>query len=151
MKKMIVSAFAVLAAGSLLYAGEVAVGNFTLARLDGKQFKLEDNLGKGYVVLNFWARWCASCEEEVPELAAFMKSPGADKVLFVGVNVGDNEAKASKFVAKTKYPYLVVLDKDKAVAKKFGVMGLPATLIISRDRKIVYRGSRPPKNFDFTK
>ncbi len=151
MKKIIVSAFAVLAAGSLLYAGEVAVGNFTLARLDGKQFKLEDNLGKGYVVLNFWARWCASCEEEVPELAAFMKSPGADKVLFVGVNVGDNEAKASKFVAKTKYPYLVVLDKDKAVAKKFGVMGLPATLIISRDRKIVYRGSRPPKNFDFTK
>ncbi len=151
MKKIIISAFAVLAAGCLLYAGEAAVEDFTLARLDGKQFRLEDNLGKGYVVLNFWARWCASCEEEVPELAAFMKSPGADKVLFVGVNVGDREAKAGKFVAKTKYPYLVVLDKDKAVAKKYGVMGLPATLIISKDRKIVYRGSRPPKNFDFTK
>jgi len=151
MKKTIIAAFVAAAAGCLLYAGQEAAEKFTLPRLDGKQFKLEENLGKGYVVLNFWARWCASCEEEVPQLAALMKSPGADKALFVGINVGDNEAKASKFVKKTKYPYLVVLDKDKAVTKKYGVMGLPVTLIISKDGKIVFRGSRPPKTFDFTK
>ncbi len=154
MKKIIAVLFVacVAAAGWALYAGqEPAAENFALPGLDGKQFKLEENLGKGYIVLNFWARWCASCEEEVPQLDALMKEPGADKALFVGVNVGDNQAKASKFVAKFKYPYLVVLDKDKAVAKKYGVLGLPVTLIISKDRKIVFRGSRPPKTFDFSK
>ncbi len=151
MKKIIVAVFAAVAAGCLLYAAQDAVENFSLPQLDGKQFKLEENLGRGYVVLNFWARWCTSCEEEVPELAALKKLPGTDKVLFVGVNVGDNAEKASKFVKKTKYPYLVVLDKDKAVAKKYGVLGLPVTIIISKDKKIVFRGSRPPKTFDFTK
>jgi thiol-disulfide isomerase/thioredoxin len=151
MKKLLAAVLAAVAACGLVYAGQDAVENFTLSRLDGTQFKLEENLGKGYVVLNFWARWCASCEEEVPQLAELMKSPGADKALFVGVNVGDTEAKAAKFVAKTKYPFLVVLDKDKAVTKKYGVLGLPVTIIISKDRKIVFRGSRPPKSFDFSK
>lgn len=155
MKKKIISVFCAAAAlaVSLAYAGEDLgkVVPFDLAGLDGKQVKLEDSLGKGYVVLNFWARWCASCEEEIPQLSALMKQPGADKAVFIGVNAGDNAAKASKFVAKTKYPYLVALDKDKAVAKKYGVLGLPVTIIISKEGKVVFRGSRPPKTFDFTK
>ena len=160
MKKLVITLCAVCAvtAGCLLYAAQTpapvpaaAAENFSLPALDGKEFKLEDSLGKGYVVLNFWARWCASCEEEVPQLAALMKSTGTAKVLFVGVNVGDTETKAAKFVSKFKYPYLVVMDKDKAVAKKYGVLGLPVTLIIDPTRKIVFRGTRPPKTFDFAK
>lgn len=149
MKKLLFSL--ILAAAGPLWAAPERAQNFDLPGLDGKQFKLADSLGKGYVVLNFWARWCASCEEEVPELAALMKSPGADKALFVGVNVGDNNDKAAKFVKKFKYPYLVVLDKKKAVARQYGVLGLPVTLIIAKDGRIVFRGSRPPKVFDFTK
>ena len=80
-----------------------------------------------------------------------MKASGADKALFVGVNVGDTEAKALKFVKKFKYPYFVVLDKDKAVAKMYGVLGLPVTLIIFKEGKVVFSGSRPPKTFDFYK
>lgn len=154
MKKTVISVFMLLAAACALYAAQAPdkVENFALPKLeDGKTFKLEENLGNGYIVINFWARWCTSCEEEVPELALLKKSPGADKALFIGVNVGDSKEKAAKFAAKFKYPYLVVLDKDKAVAKKYGVLGLPVTLIISKDKKIVFRGSRPPKTFDFTK
>jgi peroxiredoxin len=159
MKRPIISLFVAAAACCVLYAGQepakdapqAAAQAFSLPTLEGKTFKLEENLGKGYVVLNFWARWCTSCQEEIPELAALRKLPGADKALFVGVDVGDSAEKAAKFVAKNKYPYQVVLDKDKAVAKKYGVLGLPVTIIISRDRRIVFRGSRPPKAFDFGK
>ena len=151
MKKIFISALVAAAAACALYAGQDTAESFTLPLLDGKPFKLADSLGKEYIVLNFWARWCTSCEEEIPELAALMKSPGAAKALFVGVNVGDNAAKAAKFVSRTKYPYVVVLDKNKAVAKKYGVLGLPVTIIISKDKKIVFRGARPPKTFDFAK
>ena len=126
--------------------------SFELAALDGRQVKLDDLLAKGYVVLNFWARWCSSCKEEIPQLAALMKSPGAAKVSFVGVNVGDSADKAEKFVSKYGYPYpIVVLDKDKAVARKYGVMGLPVTVILAKDGRVVFRGSRPPETFDFGK
>jgi len=151
MKKIILAVFCAAAACCLVYAGQDKAPDFSLPGLDGKEVKLGDSLAKGYVVLNFWARWCASCEEEIPQLAELMKSPGAGKAAFIGVNVGDTQAKAAKFVAKTRYPYTVVLDKDKSVAKKYGVLGLPVTLIISKDGKIVFRGSRPPKTFDFTK
>ena len=151
MKKTIISLLAVAAAAGVLYAAQESAENFSLPALDGKEFRLQDARGKGYIVLNFWARWCASCEEEVPQLADLMKSPGAGKARFVGVNVGDSAEKAAKFVKKTGYPFYVVLDKDKAVAKKYGVLGLPATLIISADGKVVFRGSRPPKTFDFGK
>ena len=153
MKRNVISLFAALILASAASAGTATetAEKFSLPGLDGKQVKLEDSLGKGYVVLNFWARWCASCEEEVPQLAALMRSPGADKAVFIGVNVGDTAAKAAKFVAKTRYPYLVALDKDKAVAKKYGVLGLPVTVIIDRSGRIVFRGSRPPEKFDFTK
>lgn len=150
MKKLIFAAAVLLAAVSVRAAQDTAE-KFTLPGMEGKQVKLDDSLGKGYVVLNFWARWCSSCEEEVPQLAALMKSPGADKAVFIGVNVGDNEAKAAKFVTKFKYPYIVALDKDKSVAKRYGVLGLPVTIIIDRAGKIVFRGSRPPKTFDFSK
>lgn len=132
-------------------AAKDTAADFSLPASGGKEFRLYENLDKGYVVINFWASWCSTCEEEIPELAALMKSPGADKVVFAGVNVGDKPAKAEKFVKKYKYPYLAVFDRSKAVAKSYGVLGLPATLIISKDRKIVFRGSRPPKTFDFTK
>lgn len=149
MRKILLALITVASAGSLLWAAPEQAKPFDLPGLDGKQFRLADHTGKGYVVLNFWARWCASCEEEVPELAALMKSPGAEKALFVGVNVGDTETKAGKFVKKFKYPYLVVMDKNKAVAKLYGVLGLPVTLIIDKEGRIVFRGSRPPKTFDF--
>lgn len=153
MRKLMIAVLGAAALAAAAYAGAASetAEKFSLPGLDGKPVKLEDSLGKGYVVLNFWARWCSSCEEEVPQLAALMKSPGAEKAVFIGVNVGDTQAKAQKFADKFKYPYIVALDKDKAVAKKYGVLGLPVTVIIDKTGKIVFRGSRPPKTFDFTK
>ena len=151
-KKIIYAVISAVMFGTcLVFAAQDTAADFTLPGLDGKPVKLADSLGRGYVVVNFWARWCASCEEEVPELAALKKQPGADTAVFIGVNAGDSQSKAAKFVAKFKYPYLVALDKDKAVTKKYGILGLPVTLIIAKDGKIVFRGSRPPKKFDFTK
>jgi thiol-disulfide isomerase/thioredoxin len=152
MKKMILSLLAAGAACCALYAGQDAAPVFSLPALDGKPFVLADHLGKGYIVLNFWASWCDSCAEEVPQLAALKKSPGADKVLFVGIDEGDNARRAAKFVSKNAYPYpVILLDKDRAVAKKYGVPGLPVTVIISKDGKTAFSGPRPPKTFDFSK
>lgn len=157
-KKTVLSVVVAAAACCALYAGQqpapapVRAQDFALPALEGKQFKLDEHLGKGYIVLNFWASWCVSCREEVPELAALQKSPGAGKALFVGIDVGDSAGRAAKFVSKNKYPYpVVLLDKDRAVAKKYGVPGLPVTVIISKDGRIVFEGSRPPKIFNFAK
>src|SRR5262245_8731703 len=38
---------------------------FTLTRLDGSPFKLDDHRGK-VIVMNFWATWCGPCLTEMP-------------------------------------------------------------------------------------
>lgn len=151
MKAILLCALMLAAAPAMAVPSTDTVSEFALPDLADKEFKLGDVLGKSYIVINFWAAWCSTCEEEIPELAALMKSPGADKVLFLGVNVGDKQSKAQKFVKKFKYPYKALLDRKKDTAKSYGILGLPVTIIISKDRKIVFRGSRPPKTFDFTK
>ncbi len=149
MKKMIAAfALALLTAPAMAASTDTAK-DFSLKGLDGKEFRLSENLGKGYIVINFWAAWCSTCKEEIPELKALMKRPGADKVLFLGVNVGDKDNKAAKFVKKHSYPYKPLLDSEKTVSRYYGVLGIPVTVIIDKNGKIVFRGSRPPGNFDF--
>ena len=132
-----------------LCAEEVAPQNFSLPQLDDKIFNVSDFLGKKIIVINFWASWCKTCSEEIPQLVAFKNTLGSDKAIFLGINTGEKASKASKFNKREGYPYLVLVDKDKTVAKKYNVLGLPQTIIISKDgKKIVYRGSRPPKNLN---
>lgn len=41
----------------------------TIATLDGSEFDLAAQRGK-WVVLNYWATWCAPCIKEIPDLSA---------------------------------------------------------------------------------
>jgi peroxiredoxin len=127
------------------WAAEDKAKDFSLPGLDGKTFALADVLGKKTVVLNFWAAWCTTCKEEIPQLTDLQKTTPEDAAVFLGVNAGDNAAKAKKFQEKNGYPYQVLLDQDKSVAKQYGITGVPQTLIINPKGVIVFRGSRPPK------
>jgi peroxiredoxin len=119
--------------------------DFSLPDLNGKTFKLSEALGKKTVVINFWAAWCTTCKEEIPQLVEFQKQWKSDEAVFLGINAGDPAAKAKKFQDRNKYPYTVLLDEAKTTAKLYGVNGIPQTLVIDPKGEIVYRGSRPPK------
>ena len=41
---------------------------FVLPDLDGRQFSLTEELGKGPLVIGFWATWCKPCVKELPQL-----------------------------------------------------------------------------------
>lgn len=120
-----------------------AAKDFSLNTSDGQTVALSNFLGKKTVVLNFWASWCTTCEEEIPQLVKLKTDLPADSV-FLGINAGDSSRAAMHFVEKNSYPYEVLLDVKKIVAKQFQVSGIPQTLIINKAGEIVYRGSRPP-------
>ena len=126
---------------------EVTPQSFSLTKLEGGTFNLNDVLGKKIVVINFWASWCKTCSEEIPQLVELQKNTKPEEAVFIGINTGENDSKAAKFKKREGYPYLVLVDKEKTVAKKYNVLGLPQTIIISKDgKKVVFRGSRPPKS-----
>ncbi|MGD9021899.1 MAG: TlpA disulfide reductase family protein, partial [Lysobacterales bacterium] len=47
--------------------------DFTLPQLHGDQVRLAD-LRQQWVVLNYWATWCAPCRKEIPDLTELHSS-----------------------------------------------------------------------------
>lgn len=110
---------------------------------DNKEFNLSDHLGKKIIVLNFWASWCTSCIQELPELHALKeKNP---KAIFIGINSGERTKLIKKFLRRHKFNYEILVDKEKKVAAMYGIESLPRTIVISKDKKISFSGNRPPK------
>jgi thiol-disulfide isomerase/thioredoxin len=62
------SALCLLLAAPASPATDQAPVDFTLPRLDGGDLALASLRGN-WVVLNYWATWCAPCRKEIPELS----------------------------------------------------------------------------------
>ena len=90
------------------------------------------------VVLNFWASWCVPCRREMPAFEAAHRRLGS-RVVFLGVNHQDALRAALKFLTETGVTYPSGYDPDGGVARKYGLFGLPTTIFVSPDGKVVAR------------
>jgi len=107
----------------------------SLAFLDdkNKQVNLNDYQGK-LVILNFWASWCAPCKEEMPSLDLLQVNEDLSNLKIFPINVGqDNVEKASSFFSKLKIKNLgLYFDSQVTLAKKFGLRGIPTTILFNK-------------------
>ena len=123
----------VLAAGAL-HAGDAAPA-FSLDKTSGGKQSLAQLKGKA-VYLNFFASWCAPCNDEAPSIATLQKKYKAKGLVVVGVDEQENVGKAKGFIDKYKLPYNVVLDNDGAMGKDYGTLALPVHVFIDRKGKV---------------
>jgi thiol-disulfide isomerase/thioredoxin len=128
----------VILGAALLVAAAAPVSAFTLNDAEGKKWQLSELKGK-WVVVNFWATWCAPCVKEIPDLAAFAKAH-PDKAAVLGVALDyDNVPQLKAFAKKVGLTYPLVLgeDQDQAEKQLGKVKGLPTTLVYDPSGKQV--------------
>ena len=69
---MIAIAVVALILGTVRADSNLKIVNFTLPDIDGKLHSLSDYRGE-WVIVNFWATWCAPCIKEIPDLIELSK------------------------------------------------------------------------------
>jgi len=118
--------------------------NIILKTPSGETTPLTAYIGKKPVLLVFWASWCTICNDEIP----LLNKLNSDRFTVIAVNEGESAWKTKRFIAQNNIAYQVVLDADGSVAKAFQVPGVPASAILDKSGRIVYRGMGLPDNMD---
>ena len=112
-----------------------------LKDLTGAEQSLAGYRGR-VVVLNFWATWCEPCKKEMPDLSAIQNDYAPLGVQVIGATADEaaDGAKILKFTREFKVNFPVWVGTKTEDMERFGVGSvLPATVIIDREGKIVWR------------
>jgi thiol-disulfide isomerase/thioredoxin len=127
----------ILAACFLLFATTVHAFEFTVKDLQGHTHHLSDYRGK-WVLVNFWASWCAPCLEELPDLVSLYNAHKNKDLIVIGIAMEYPSDKVVRdFVKEEKIPYPIVLGDLKIAGQIGPVGGLPTTYLFDPTGKPV--------------
>ncbi len=107
---------------------------------DGGETTLEAWQGK-YVLINFWATWCAPCRKEMPQLNALQKEFGGDDFQVLTIATGRNSEEGIKrFFEEAGVDSLPRhQDPKQKLASQMGVFGLPISVLLDREGREIAR------------
>ena len=94
------------------------------------------------VVINFWASWCAPCEDEAPLFKQAYETYG-DRIAFLGVDIKDARSDALEFVSRYGLDYPSVRDETQEIYAAFGLTGQPETFFVDADGILVEHVAGP--------
>ena len=112
--------------------------DFSIETLSGENYTLYEALEThDLMVINFWASWCGPCQYEFPFLEEAWEKY-SDRIGVVALSVEENDTGAilDNFVKEYGLKFTVMSDGDK-LNQKFGIYGVPTTIIVNKDKKIV--------------
>jgi thiol-disulfide isomerase/thioredoxin len=107
---------------------------------DGILRSLSDFRGK-LVLVNFWATWCLPCIREMPSLQRIQKKRGGDDFTVLALAQDFNGWKrVAPFLQRHDLSGLpVYVDEETVIARSVRIPGLPVTMLLGRDGKILGR------------
>ncbi len=124
------------------------VPEFKIISFDNLNFYTRDDIKKNnYTLINFWASWCAPCKIEHPLL---MRLSQSKNLFIIGINFKDKTIQAETFLNELGNPYNVLAkDVNGKQSVRFGVFGIPESILINNDLMIIKKFVGPLSNEDY--
>ncbi len=114
------------------------ISDLNFHTLKGDAKKLSEIKGK-VILINFWATWCGPCIREMPSLDRLYREYKTRGLEVVAVSVDDEpENRVPKFFEKLGVSFESYVDRGGKLSEQIGVEGLPYTLIVDSDRKVLF-------------
>ena len=112
--------------------------------MEGNNTSIDHYKGK-VVLVNFWATWCAPCRTEIPWLIEFDQKYGPKGLVILGMAMDDEGTKVVQpWVQSQRFDvngnseamnYPILLGNTKIAEKFGGILGMPTSMLYSRDGK----------------
>jgi len=126
-----------LASAALAAAAPATIPTFSLPDLAGKAHASSEFAGKP-VLIDFWATWCATCKESVPEIAKIKEKFAAKGLQIVSISVDKGApAKVEKGAKKLGITWQILCDPESSQSTAFGYTGVPSLYLFDATGKLV--------------
>ncbi len=111
---------------------------FSLKDMKGNVVTLESFKGK-VVFLDFWAPWCQSCREELPDIDALHKKYSSRGFTVLSICIERSASMVNKYLQKKPVSFPVLVDTKGEVADTYRFPGLPASFLVGKDGVIRHK------------
>jgi len=120
---------------TVVNAGDTAP-DFSIVSDSGKTITVHDFGGK-LLLLNFWATWCATCIEEIPDLNQMARELAPKGLVVLGVSVDKDETAYRNFLRKSPLAYITARDPEEKINPNYGTFLYPESYLIDRSGKVI--------------
>jgi len=113
--------------------------------VEGNTFRLEDLRGR-YVLIDFWATWCAPCVSELPRIQAALARYREGGFVVVGISLDETKAAVVDFTRTRKLPWRQIHNASCGgdLVEAFGVGSIPATFLLDPQGTVIRLELRGP-------
>lgn len=118
------------------------VPDFTVKDASGKEYSLAQlSEGKKYILIDFWASWCAPCRREIPNLRNLYAKYGSRGFQIISISRDKNAEDWKKAIEDEQLTWPNFLDESD-VAKLYKVRAIPTMYLVDADGRIVAENVR---------
>jgi len=111
--------------------------DFSLNTMMGETYTLSELRGK-WVIVNFWATWCAPCREEIPVLND-LANQYPDDLVVLGINQRETADVIATFGFQVPMDFPVLVNPTDEILANYQVVNLPQTVIVAPNGELVWR------------
>lgn len=120
--------------------------NFSVTDINGNSVSL-DMFRDSYVLIDFWASWCAPCVKKMPDIKEIRNKYSEKKLKIIFITQDNNFKSFSNAVNKYKIDFGIHLFSTPDLINLYGAQAIPKTFLIDPNGVIIYN-NHIEKDFD---